>query len=98
MSLKWFLILFFLIVLIAGAPLWVTMGAGAVADYYGCSLNEGSIQPCMIDGEDYGRGLYTLMMMGWFGIATVPIGFTALCILCGIFAATAIIKFLRDRR
>jgi hypothetical protein len=55
-------------------PLVSTMAAGLIASHYGCQLDEGSVHPCVIAGEDRGATLYTLGMMGWFMIATLPIG------------------------
>jgi hypothetical protein len=55
-------------------PLVSTMAAGLIASHYGCQLNEGSVHPCVIGGQDRGSTLYTLGMMGWFMIATLPIG------------------------
>lgn len=98
MSLKWFLILLGLIVLIFGAPFWATMTAGAIAGYHGCHLDEGGVYPCVIHGTDYGHGLNVLFMMGWFGFVTLPAGLCAIAILVGVAALTWIIRFARSRR
>jgi hypothetical protein len=50
------------------------MAAGLIASHYGCQLDEGSVHTCVIAGKDRGSILYTLGMMGWFMIATLPIG------------------------
>ncbi len=55
-------------------PLVSTMAAGLIASHYGCQLDEGSVHTCVIAGKDRGSILYTLGMMGWFMIATLPIG------------------------
>jgi hypothetical protein len=97
MSLKWFLILFGLIVLIAGAPLLVSLGAGVVASHYGCTLNEGGVYPCVIHGHDYGHRLNLLFMLGWFGMLTLPYGIVALCILVAAAAVVWIVRLARRR-
>jgi hypothetical protein len=70
-----------LIVLLAGAPLIVAIGAGTYAEAYGCVLNEGFVNPCIVDGSDVGHTLYDLGMIGWFGSVTIPFGALALIVL-----------------
>lgn len=98
MSLKWFLILTLLIILIFGAPIWVSLGAGAVASYHGCHLDEGGVYPCVINGMDYGHTLNVLFMLGWFSFVTLPAGLCALAILLGIAVVTWIVRFTRSGR
>ena len=49
-----------------------------IAAAFGCELNEGDVHPCKVFGRDIGGALYTLGMMGWFGILTFPTGIPAL--------------------
>ena len=42
------------------------MLCGAIANAYGCKVDEGSVHPCIINGHDYGELLCSLGVMGWF--------------------------------
>jgi hypothetical protein len=72
-------------------PLVSTMAAGLVASHYGCKLDEGSVHACVIGGQDRGATLYSLGMMGWLMIATLPIG-SGLVVL---WLAVELIRLLR---
>jgi hypothetical protein len=37
-------------------------------------VDEGSVHPCGINGNDYGQLLYTLGVMGWLMLVTLPAG------------------------
>ena len=50
----------------------------AVAPMFGCEVNEGSPTPCLVFGVDIGKILYTLGVMGWLGVVTLPTGGLAL--------------------
>jgi len=75
-----------LIVLFAFAPIGSVMVCGVIANAFGCKVDEGSVHPCMINGKDYGHLLYTLGVMGWLMLATLPLGALAflvwLIVLC----------------
>jgi len=47
---------------------------GVIANANGCKVDEGSMHPCVINGKDYGQMLYTLGVMGWFMLLTLPAG------------------------
>lgn len=64
----------FAILFVAALPLISVVIAGEIATANGCDLDEGSIHPCVVDGEDIGDTLYTLGMMGWFMLVTIPVG------------------------
>jgi hypothetical protein len=53
------------------------MLCSAIANAYGCKVDEGSVHPCIIGGHDYGELLYDLGVMGWFMLATIPLGLVA---------------------
>ena len=74
------------------------MAAGTVGDHYGCQVDEGSIHPCIVNGEDIGDTLYTLGVLGWLGIATIPIGMAALGIYLLILIVIGIITWVRKAR
>jgi hypothetical protein len=94
----WFLIGLVSILLLAAAPLLVAMGAGTYADSHGCTLHEGFVNPCIVDGKDVGKTLYGLGMMGWFSIATVPLGALAALVLIVAWIVTAIVSRARAKR
>jgi hypothetical protein len=63
-----------LIVVFAFWPIASVVIAGSIADANGCMLDEGSVHPCIINGADWGDSLYTLGVLGWFMLATMPMG------------------------
>jgi hypothetical protein len=60
--------------LFAVLPSIATLSAGAVASAHGCRLNEGSPSPCIVGGSDIGNTLYSMDLMFWFGMITLPLG------------------------
>lgn len=54
--------------------------AGLLANAYGCKLDEGSAHPCLIARQDRGQLLYTLGVLGWLMLVTLPAGALALAI------------------
>jgi hypothetical protein len=67
-----------LIVLFAFAPIGSVLLCAAIANAHGCKVDEGSVHPCIINGHDYGELLYSLGVMGWFMLVTIPGGLFAL--------------------
>ena len=67
------LIVFF-ILLLAISPLLSAMAAGTIANHYDCDLDEGSIHPCIVNGNDIGETLYTMGVLGWLALGTIPLG------------------------
>ena len=64
-----------LLILVLGfSPFIGVAVAGSIANANGCTLHEGFVNPCIIDGVDRGEDLYTWFVLGWLGIATVPLG------------------------
>src|ERR1700757_5032039 len=62
------------IVLFAFAPVGSVVACGLIANANGCKVDEGSAHPCMINGQDYGHLLYTLGVLGWLMLVTLPGG------------------------
>jgi hypothetical protein len=60
------------IVLFAFAPIGSVMLCSVIANANGCKVDEGSVHPCIINGQDYGHLLYTLGVLGWFMLVTLP--------------------------
>ena len=78
----WILYLLALVVIFAFAfaPIGSVMLCGAIANAYGCKVDEGSVRPCIINGQDHGHLLYTLGVLGWLMLVTLPAGAVALMI------------------
>src|ERR1041385_3522339 len=69
-----------LIILLAFAPIGSVVLCSAIANAYGCKVDEGSVHPCIVNGHDYGELLYSLGVMGWFMLVTIPVGLFAFVI------------------
>lgn len=69
-----------LIGLLALAPIGSVVVCGIIANAHNCRVDEGSVHPCIINGEDYGQLLYTLGVMGWLMLVTLPAGAIAFAI------------------
>src|SRR4029077_20507380 len=75
----WVLYLLALLAILAFAfaPIGSVMLCAGIANAYGCKVDEGSVHPGIINGHDYGEFLYSLGVMGWFMLVTLPGGFFA---------------------
>src|SRR2546421_2676123 len=69
-----------LIGLVALAPVGSVVACGLIANAHGCRVDEGSVHPCIINGKDYGQLLYTLGVLGWLMLVTIPGGLFAFVI------------------
>jgi hypothetical protein len=67
-------IVFGIIVSWAIFPVACVLLAAILSAICGCSINEGSPTPCTLFGTDIGRILYTLGIMGWLSLVTLPTG------------------------
>ena len=63
-----------LILFFAMLPLIAALSAGGVAHALGCLLDEGNVHPCPFLGMDLGELLYSLGVLGWLSLVTVPTG------------------------
>ena len=63
-----------LIALVALAPVGSVVACGLIANAHGCKVDEGSVHPCIVNGQDYGQLLYTLGVLGWLMLVTIPGG------------------------
>jgi hypothetical protein len=59
-------------------PMVLVGVAGSIASANGCQLDEGSVHPCIVNGQDMGEQLYGMGVMGWFMLVTIPTGLLAL--------------------
>ena len=75
-----YLILLALILAFMLAPIGSVVACSWMAKAYGCRVDEGSVHPCVINGVDRGQLLYTLGMMGWLMLVTLPAGGLALLV------------------
>lgn len=67
-------IVLFLIAAVALAPIASVVVCGWIANTHGCRVDEGSVHPCVINGHDYGQLLYTMGVLGWLMLVTLPAG------------------------
>lgn len=72
-----YLIALSLIIAVALAPLGSVVLCSWIADAHGCRVDEGSAHPCMIGGKDRGELLYTMGVLGWLMLITLPAGAVA---------------------
>jgi len=74
------------IILIGLGPLLIALGAGAFASLNGCTLHEGFSNPCVFLGVDWGDTLYSMGVMGWITILSVPVALLMFAIYLAILA------------
>jgi len=68
--------------------------AGSIASANGCELNETVINSCIVNGREMGDTLYSMGVMGWFMLVTIPTGLLALL----IFLLLLLIEWIVGRR
>jgi hypothetical protein len=85
-----------LIVLFGVSPLLSALAASAIANMFGCGLDEGSAHACVVAGVDIGSTLYTMFVLIWFGMMTIP--FAGLALLVWLIAAIILYVMHRRRR
>jgi hypothetical protein len=95
---KWLKVLAHVVILLVifaiGIGPWISVAiAGTIAESNGCQLDEGSVHPCMVNGQDMGETLYSMGMMGWIGIATCPVAL----ILLGVYLLVVVTVWLVKR-
>jgi hypothetical protein len=71
------LIGYVVIALVAGWPLLSVALASGIASWNGCELHDGFRNPCIVNGADIGGTLYSMGVLGWFMLATIPLGIIA---------------------
>lgn len=75
-------------------PVILVATAGAIASANGCELNETVINSCIVNGREMGNTLYSMGVMGWFMLITIPTGLLALL----IFLLLLLIEWIVARR
>lgn len=89
-----------LVVIVAFAlfPVGLVAVAGVIADSAGCRVNEAGANPCVIAGVDFGRALYTMLVLGWLMLVTIPAGgFLLAAWVVALLVHLAVIVFRRRR-
>jgi len=81
------------LVLLGLAPLLSAFTAMVIADLNDCTLHEGFENPCVVFGVDLGETLYTMLVVVWLGIVTLP-----LAILGVVVVAALTVAWLVSRR
>ena len=76
----WYLLALFVICGFAFAPVGSVILCAVISNVGGCKVDEGSMHPCIINGQDYGQLLYTLGVLGWLMLVTIPVGLFAFII------------------
>ena len=61
------------IALLGIAPMLPVAAAAVIANANGCSLSEASASPCLMFGHDLGGALYTMGVLGWLTLVTLPV-------------------------
>lgn len=79
-------------------PVILAGTAGAIATANGCELNEAVINPCVVDGREMGETLYSMGVMGWFMLVTIPTGLLALLIFLLLLLVEWVIGRKKARR
>ena len=55
--------------------------AGMIATAWDCPLDEGGVHSCVVLGHEIGGLLYSMGVMGWLFLVTMPSGLFALVVL-----------------
>ncbi|SEQ22772.1 hypothetical protein SAMN05428969_2298 [Devosia sp. YR412] len=74
-GMKWYWIALVAIAIFSVFPMITGISAAFIAEANGCILNEGSSNPCIIAGVDWGDTLYTMGVLTWLMFATFPLAF-----------------------
>ena len=76
------------------APLFGILWSSWFAERHGCTLHEGFVNPCVVNGTDHGPTLYSAFVSGWFLMLTGPIAL----VLLGILIALVLLDWLNRRK
>jgi hypothetical protein len=65
-----------LVILLAGfLPLIGAIAAGMLGNALGCKVDESDSHPCLLFGIDIGEILYSIFVLGWAFLLTIPSSF-----------------------
>ena len=85
---RWVMALAILACLLPAIGAFAAIG---IANLNGCTLHEGFANPCVVLGRDIGKTLYTMGVLAWFMLATLPIA-------AALGAAWAVVEGVRGVR
>ncbi len=77
-------------------PLLLALGGSLVAGALGCGLEDSSVHSCRLLGLEIGGALSASLMLGWFGMITLPV--SGMVLVVWIAAALALVAVERVRR
>ncbi|HEY5378238.1 MAG TPA: hypothetical protein VIJ78_01720 [Pseudolabrys sp.] len=89
------ILLLILIALFAILPFLSVLAASGIASGLGCALDEGSTHVCMVAGIDIGGALYTMFVLLWLSMLSIPLAGISLIVW---LAAASILYILHRRR
>ena len=82
------------VLLLSFSPIIISLVAGHIANTNDCILHEGFVNPCIINGQDYGKTLYTMGVTGWLVFFTAPIGIFLLAVFPFILK---LIRYIKEK-
>jgi hypothetical protein len=85
-----------IILTLGGLPLVSMLLALGFADAFDCGINEGSVQPCIVFGHDFGGLLYPMALSGWFAMFTIPLA--GLALIVWLIVLIVLFFFFKHRR
>jgi hypothetical protein len=62
-----------IVTVISLAPVASVVTAGLLASYFHCQVDEGGVHPCAAFETDIGETLYTMGVLGWLMLITIPV-------------------------
>lgn len=92
-----YLAAFLLIMFVASLPMLSAMTAELIAKANGCTLHEGNSHPCHVFGADIGMLLYTMFVLGWMMLLTIPYGLIALVCWLVALIVHLVLRWVRRR-
>ena len=69
----WYGLALGLLLVVTLFPIPLLLFVSWFAEANGCTVNEGGIHPCFVNGRDWGTTLAAMGMSGWLLIATLPL-------------------------
>ena len=67
-----------IVAILAGWPVLSVLASSLIASWNGCTLHEGYASRCIVYGIDLGGPLYSMGVLGWLMLMTLPLGAIAL--------------------
>lgn len=84
-------------ILICLSPLLMLAWASNFANRHGCELHEGFVNPCIVNGSDWGGTLYSMMVSGWLMMFTLPFAAMLFMTLCIVAFGSFLVRCFRKR-